>query len=63
MPFLIDVCLPVFSAVTLYCVVYILYVLPLYYVVFNSLLKYYNEIKIFFHQIESKVMVETAKII
>jgi len=33
MPFLIDVCLPVFSAVTLYCVLYILYVLPLYYVV------------------------------
>ena len=34
MPFLIDVCLPVFSAVSLYCVLYILYVLPLYYVVF-----------------------------
>jgi len=34
MSFLIDVCLPVFSAVTLYCVLYILYALPLYYVVF-----------------------------
>jgi len=34
LPFLVNVCLPVFSAVTLYCVLYILYVLPLYYVVF-----------------------------
>jgi len=34
MPFLIDACLLVFSAVTLYCVLYILYVFPLYYVVF-----------------------------